>query len=275
MVFINKEEITQGVLDDASVFIVATPKEKFTETEFNALKGFLDGGGAVLVTLGEGGEKSFETNINYLLEEYGIMINNDSVVRTHYYKYFHPKECLIPNGVLNRGIAKFVGKDSKKDFASCFSFVYPFGATLNTAKPAVPILSTGPASWPLNRPVCAFTTLTPTSKSKLGGRICVIGSGHVFSDKYIDKEENGTLLQIVMGFLTNPNELELNSLDVENPEVFPPRFLDLGPPALELYDLQEEFYSEVSRLSQTANKVLSSSLKNRDGDLDKRPQASF
>ncbi|BET02072.1 Hypothetical protein NTJ_14890 [Nesidiocoris tenuis] len=352
---INKEEITQGVLDDASVFIVATPKEKFTETEFNALKGFLDGGGAVLVTLGEGGEKSFETNINYLLEEYGIMINNDSVVRTHYYKYFHPKECLIPNGVLNRGIAKFVGKDSKKDFASCFSFVYPFGATLNTAKPAVPILSTGPASWPLNRPVCAFTTLTPTSKSKLGGRICVIGSGHVFSDKYIDKEENGTLLQIVMGFLTNPNELELNSLDVENPEiseytvvadtcavserfrgclmettedlpsdylslfnteslywaslshvgrvisayqeldvahgslklavptfeesvpklepaVFPPRFLDLGPPALELYDLQEEFYSEVSRLSQTANKVLSSSLKNRDGDLDKRPQ---
>ena len=27
---------------------------------------------------------------------------SDSVVRTSYYKYFHPKECLISNGVLNR-----------------------------------------------------------------------------------------------------------------------------------------------------------------------------
>ena len=26
----------------------------------------------------------------------------DAVVRTHYYKYFHPKEALIANGVLNR-----------------------------------------------------------------------------------------------------------------------------------------------------------------------------
>ena len=23
------------------------------------------------------------------------MVNNDAVVRTNYYKYFHPKECLI------------------------------------------------------------------------------------------------------------------------------------------------------------------------------------
>ena len=37
----------------------------------------------------------FGTNINFLLEEYGIMVNNDAVVRTNYYKYFHPKECLI------------------------------------------------------------------------------------------------------------------------------------------------------------------------------------
>ena len=33
----------------------------------------------------------FGTNINFLLEEYGIMVNSDAVVRTNYYKYFHPK----------------------------------------------------------------------------------------------------------------------------------------------------------------------------------------
>lgn len=59
-----------------AVFVIPSPRERFTENEFNTLKGFLDGGGSVLVTLGEGGEKKFETNINYLLEEYGIMINN-------------------------------------------------------------------------------------------------------------------------------------------------------------------------------------------------------
>ena len=32
------------------------------------------------------------------------MVNPDCVVRTNYHKYFHPKECLISNGVLNRGI---------------------------------------------------------------------------------------------------------------------------------------------------------------------------
>lgn len=54
--------------------------------------------------LGEGGEKQFDTNINFFLEEYGVMINSDCVVRTNYHKYFHPKECLVSNGILNRGI---------------------------------------------------------------------------------------------------------------------------------------------------------------------------
>lgn len=30
----------------------------------------------------------------------------DCVVRTHYYKYFHPKECLVSGGVLNRGVSE-------------------------------------------------------------------------------------------------------------------------------------------------------------------------
>lgn len=78
----NKEEITPEVLEDAAIFVIPSPKEKFTENEFNTLKGYLDGGGAVLVTLGEGGEKNFETNINYLLEEYGLMINNGEFLPT-------------------------------------------------------------------------------------------------------------------------------------------------------------------------------------------------
>jgi len=41
----------------------------------NHLKKYLENGGSILVMLGEGGEKRFNTNINFFLEEYGIMIN--------------------------------------------------------------------------------------------------------------------------------------------------------------------------------------------------------
>ena len=49
----------------------------------------------LLLSLGDGGEGKYDTNINFLLEDYGIMVNSDSVVRTSYYKYFHPKVCHI------------------------------------------------------------------------------------------------------------------------------------------------------------------------------------
>jgi intraflagellar transport protein 52 len=57
------------------LFIIPGPREKFTENEFNCMKRYLDSGGNILVMLGEGGEKNYLTNVNFLLEEYGIMIN--------------------------------------------------------------------------------------------------------------------------------------------------------------------------------------------------------
>lgn len=40
------------------------------------LKLYLDEGGNVLVMLGEGGETKFDTNINFLLEDFGVMVNS-------------------------------------------------------------------------------------------------------------------------------------------------------------------------------------------------------
>ena len=40
------------------------------------MKNYLDKGGNILVLLGEGGETRFGTNINFLLEDFGIMVNN-------------------------------------------------------------------------------------------------------------------------------------------------------------------------------------------------------
>uniref|UniRef100_A0A1B6ITB2 IFT52 GIFT domain-containing protein n=1 Tax=Homalodisca liturata TaxID=320908 RepID=A0A1B6ITB2_9HEMI len=163
-VTVNKDEISGTILSGVSVFVIAAPRERFTESEFNVMKKYLDSGGSLLVLVTEGGEKTLQTNINFLLEEYGIMVNNDCVVRTHYFKYFHPKECLVANGVLNRGIAQHAGK-KLENFSQALSFVYPFGATLNIARPAVAVLSSGTVAFPLNRPVMAFCALPSRTRS--------------------------------------------------------------------------------------------------------------
>lgn len=70
------------------VLVLASPRAPFTDDEFNCIKEFIDNGGSLLVTLGEGGEKLFHTNINFILEEFGMMINNGmfmSTLNIYYY----------------------------------------------------------------------------------------------------------------------------------------------------------------------------------------------
>lgn len=75
-VFRNKDQITAGVLENIAIFVLAGPSDKFTENEFNVIKKYLESGGSILVMMAEGGEKTCQTNINFLLEEYGIMVNS-------------------------------------------------------------------------------------------------------------------------------------------------------------------------------------------------------
>ena len=44
--------------------------------------------------------KLHEFEIDKVLPRYGIMVNNDAVVRTSYYKYFHPKVMVVVMAVL-------------------------------------------------------------------------------------------------------------------------------------------------------------------------------
>ena len=72
----TKERLNIESLSSSRLAVLAGPQERYNEAEFNALRQFIDLGGNLLVLLGEGGEQQFNTNINFLLEEYGIMINN-------------------------------------------------------------------------------------------------------------------------------------------------------------------------------------------------------
>ncbi|XP_070600887.1 intraflagellar transport protein 52 homolog isoform X2 [Erythrolamprus reginae] len=216
-----KDEITLEKLSGVKLWITSGPREKFTAAEFEVLKKYLESGGNILVMLGEGGESRYDTNINFLLEEFGIMVNNDSVVRNVYYKYFHPKEALVSNGVLNREISRAAGKtvtgiideDTGGNDSQALTFVYPFGATLNVMKPAVAVLSTGSVCFPLNRPILAFYPYKTQ-----GGKLAVLGSCHMFSDQYLEKEENTKIMEVLFQWLTT-NDIHLNQIDAEDPEI--------------------------------------------------------
>lgn len=109
-----------------------------------------------------------------------------------YYKYFDPKEALIANGVLNRALGAAAGKQPRAaddNNAQSLAFVYPFGATLSIGKQATALFSTGTVCFPVSRPVIAYHQIPGAN----GGRIAVIGSVHMFSDAYFDKEENSKI----------------------------------------------------------------------------------
>lgn len=215
----NRDTITLERLGDAVLVIIPAPREMFSKEEFDALKLYIQGGGNVLVMLSEGGESKLKTNLNYLLEQFGIFANNDSVIRTVFNrKYFHPKECCITNGIINkeisnvaRGKTKKTGgggpsnlvshllKDDGMDFSDehgGLQFIYPYGCSLNVQKPGIPLLSSGPLSCPLNRPIGAIFT----SKARKG-RLMVVGSYLMFCDDFINREENTKLQNIMFRWL--------------------------------------------------------------------------
>jgi intraflagellar transport protein 52 len=177
-------------LKQISLFILAGPQQKFNEIELESMKDFVNNGGSLMVLLAESGENAFDTNINFLLEEFGININSDSVVRQHYYKYFHPKEVVL-NGCIvcenmNNELLKVIKKTglSMMDEKFDIELVYPFGATLNVIAPSNTLITTSTIAYPFNRPVCGYFT------NDNGGQILAMGSGHVFTDKYIVNEHN-------------------------------------------------------------------------------------
>lgn len=91
-------------------------------------------------------------------------------------------------------------RDTKDDLATrdeCggLKYVYPYGATLNCRKPSHAILSSGPISFPANRPTAAFYV------SPRRGKLFIIGSMQFFGDEFFEKEDNQKIQETVFQWL--------------------------------------------------------------------------
>ena len=150
----------------------------------------MSAGGNLLVLGTEGKQTS---NINYLLEEYGISFVEDCVCRSTFHKYHHPKQALINDGCHVKPSDKLKQLDANSSLINITPFVYPYGSSLLVQKPASILFSTGSTSIPLQRPVGAVCV--PTTQS---GAVVCLGSELLFHDDYFDKESNSKVLEILL-----------------------------------------------------------------------------
>jgi len=78
----------------------------------------------------------------------------------------------------------------------------------------VPILSSGPISFPANRPIGAFYT------SARRGKLFVIGSMKFFHDDFFEKEDNQKMQEAIFKWLLNTDkDAEFESHIKEEPEI--------------------------------------------------------
>jgi intraflagellar transport protein 52 len=178
-------------------------------------------GGCVLVLAQEGGDRKHGCNLNEFTRRLGITINNDLVIRTSYYKYMHPTEALVSNGILSEEVIRVCNGETREakpaqkyaflsniadtgnddeDFEKeaargGLDFLYVQGASLTVSGQATPVLSSGPLSYPSNRPVGAVW------HERGKGRVVVIGSCDMFQDDYFEVESNAKIFDFVVKYL--------------------------------------------------------------------------
>jgi intraflagellar transport protein 52 len=213
-----------------NLMVFGCPREGFSAAEFEDLRAWLNAGGRALIMLSETDKQEMLGNMNTFLEQYGVTANNDSVMRSVFYKYHHPKEDFIAEGVLvpdfvrNKNLVS-LGSTVKKAAVPAakagkaapaptekLGFVYPYGVTMNVQKPSRPLLSSGPVSYPMNRSIASYwESDTVAEAGGQRGRFVVLGSVEIFSDEWYDKEENTKLCDLVLSWLLSECEFDMTS----------------------------------------------------------------
>lgn len=210
----NKREVNSNLLNGCQLFVIGNPQDPFSEEELIALQTYIDGGGSVAIFSSEGGESRSHSNLNKLLQGYGIRIESSSVVRSVYHKYHHPKHALISNGIVQPEITfekdVLLSNDastqpaptqqSQDNEPGALSFVYPNGTTLEVESPSFTLLSSGSTSYPVDCPIAASWEGERVG-GRPPGRLLVVGSANLFSDDWIEKEENNQLCNVFFRFL--------------------------------------------------------------------------
>ncbi|CAD8120067.1 unnamed protein product [Paramecium sonneborni] len=260
---LNKDDLVIDKIRNANLLIFGGSRAPFTEKEIKCLEDYLISGGNLLILFSDGGESKSTSNLNAFIEKFGIYVNNDCVVRTCYFKYFHPKEAYIQQGVINQEIVRVINgeqREARKNKASTpylqgviemedteinnqggLDFVYPNGATLIVKDKAFPILSTGPMSYPCEKPIMAI--------NQEKGKLVVIGSTDIFNDEYFEKDDNQKIFDFLLKFFfTKEVEFDKKTPFIENDCKNAPDIAELSDKLKSCLQESEELPKDVTTL---------------------------
>ena len=93
-------------MKEANLLLLGGPRLPFTAQELQDIRRYIEEGGRAIIMMDEGGETKLNTNVNAMLEQVGISVNSDTVVRKTFHKYLHPKEAFVGNGCLSEPLVK-------------------------------------------------------------------------------------------------------------------------------------------------------------------------
>ncbi|KAK9839205.1 hypothetical protein WJX81_001213 [Elliptochloris bilobata] len=173
-------------LAGAELVILACPQRRLGRAELAAVRSVVNRGGALLVLAAAGGDRAAGSNLNAVLEPYGISVEANTALRAvPHARSLHPAEPLVADGLCARPSAA----------PEPGIFVYPRGATLDVAPPAVAVLATGRM---LHPPQCPVSALWEGAE---GERVAVAGSAEMFSDAWLPRECNAALLDWLLAWL--------------------------------------------------------------------------
>lgn len=234
---VNKDNISNERLKDCELLIISFPQSPFVDEELQIIKDYVNDGGSLAVFSSEGGSQG--SNLNELTSDFGIGVESTTLVRAVYHKYLHPKHALVQNGIVQPeiGTEKHIPlndtnrsqklrenmiHETATDPSMSLSFVYPNGTTLSVQSPAYTLLSSGSTSYPVDCPISAVYETSNLSGEQ--GRVIVCGSSDIFSDAWLEKEENSQLCDVLFRFLLRQNvsfDPSLGRSDFEEKELVP------------------------------------------------------
>ncbi len=204
------------VPEDAHVVILAGPQKPLFDNEVTMIKEFLKQGGKFVTLI----DPYIETKLDVLLEEWGVLLGNDTVVDVN------PVARMIGGGDVVMPIVQMYGRHeitNKFRFPTMFPLVRSV-APNNKAKDltASPLLLTTKQSWAeKNReriqftpgvdkrgPICLGVAVRKRhTKSNIETRMIVIGDSDFASNRYYGKSGNGNFFQNCVNWTAQETDL--------------------------------------------------------------------
>jgi len=194
-----------------------------SEIDLKRINEFKSSGHSVFIAFGDDERDSNRIRLNSLISNLGSVFNRDRVIRPNPFKNYHPRDAMLEDFIVNRGLSDAVKKyvenqsdpvieSSELEVGTGSRIIYAGGCTLKVDKPSTIMMTSSKWTIPREQAICSFHIDTNNSHT------VTIGSCLMMSDTYIIKEDNKSLVKAIVDFLTD-REFCINASDARTTEV--------------------------------------------------------